>query len=53
MVNGEDAITDYLVNYLEADSELMGMTSGEVAPHASWGSNASPFVRLDRLEAST
>ena len=45
----EDALTSWLVDYLEADTTLMGMCNGSVAPEVIWDSNASPFVRVDRL----
>jgi hypothetical protein len=49
-VTGEDAITEYLVDYLESDSELMGMTNGPVSAEVVWGTQAGPLVRLDRLD---
>ena len=45
----EDALTEYLVEYLEADTTLMAMLNGEVAPEVFQDSTASPFVRIDRL----
>jgi hypothetical protein len=45
----EDAALDWLVNYLETDSELSGLVNG-VAPNAIWGTLASPFVRVDYLD---
>jgi hypothetical protein len=35
-VTGEDAITEYLVDYLEADSELSSLTNGPVSPEVIW-----------------
>jgi hypothetical protein len=49
-VTGEDAITEYLVAYLEADTTLMGMLNGPVAPEVIWGSELGPLVRIDRLD---
>lgn len=46
----EDALTSWLVDYLEADATLMGMCNGSVSPEVVWDSNASPFVRVDRLD---
>ena len=48
-MTGEDAITEYLVEYLEADSELMGMVSG-VWPEVISGTAGGPLVRVDRLD---
>jgi hypothetical protein len=48
----EDALTEWLVDYLSADSALMAMLNGEIAPEVVWDSNASPFVRVDRLDGS-
>ena len=48
----EDALQEYIVDYLSADATLMGMCNGEVAPEAIWGTNASPFVRIDRLDGA-
>jgi hypothetical protein len=49
-MTGEDAITEYLVDYLEADTELMGMMNGPVSPEVTWGTTAGPLVRVDRLD---
>lgn len=49
-MTGEDAITEYLVTYLEADTELMGMLNGDVSPEVIWGTEAGPLVRIDRLD---
>lgn len=49
-MTGEDALTDWLVSYLEADVTLRGMLNGDVAPEVTWNRNASPFVRVDRLD---
>jgi len=46
----EDALTEWIVDYLSSDSTLMGMLNGEIAPEVVWDSNASPFVRVDRLD---
>lgn len=46
----EDAATEWLVATLEADSTLDGLTTGLVAPEVVWGTNASPFIRIDRLD---
>jgi hypothetical protein len=46
----EDATTEWLVTYLEADATLSGMTEGPVAPEVIWGLSKSPFVRIDRLD---
>lgn len=46
----EDAITEWLVDYLEADTTLMAMLEGQVSPEVIWDTNASPFVRVDRLD---
>jgi hypothetical protein len=46
----EDALATWLVDYLEADDTLMGMLNGSVAPEVTWDRNASPFVRVDRLD---
>ena len=51
-MNGEDALTDWLVGYLEGDATLMGMLNGDIAPEATWGRNASPHVRVDRLDGA-
>lgn len=48
----EDAITEWLVSYLAADSALMALCNGDVTPEVTWDANAAPFVRVDRLEAS-
>ena len=48
----EDAITEWLVTYLAADSTLMGLCNGDVTPEVTWEANAAPFVRVDRLEAN-
>jgi hypothetical protein len=48
-LTGEDAITEYLVDYLESDDELMGMVSA-VHPEVIPGSSGGPFVRVDRLD---
>ena len=48
----EDALSDWLVSYLEADTALMSMCNGAVAPEVVWDSNASPFVRVDRLDGN-
>lgn len=48
----EDALTEWLVDYLSADTTLMAMLNGEIAPEAVWGTNASPFVRVDRLDGN-
>lgn len=45
----EDALTTWLVDYLEADTALMGMCNGAVAPEVFQDTTASPFVRVDRL----
>jgi hypothetical protein len=47
----EDLALDWLVGYLEADTTLSGLING-VVPEAVWGTLASPFVRIDRLEAN-
>ena len=51
MSNPEDLALTWIVDTLEADTTLTGMTNGDVAPEAIWSTNASPFVRVDRLEA--
>jgi hypothetical protein len=51
-VNEEDALTEYIVDYLSADTTLMAMLNGEIAPEVVWDSNASPFVRVDRLDGN-
>ena len=48
----EDAITEWLVAYLAADSALMGYCNGDVTPEVTWDANRAPFVRVDRLEAN-
>lgn len=48
----EDAITEWLVAYLAADSVLMGYCNGDVTPEVTWDANRAPFVRVDRLEAN-
>jgi hypothetical protein len=48
----EDALTSWLVDYLEADTTLMSLCNGAVSPEVVWDSNASPFVRLDRLDGN-
>ncbi len=50
MALSEDALTDWIVSTLEADATLMGMLNGDVAPEVTWDRNASPFVRVDRLD---
>lgn len=49
-MTGEDAITEYLVDYLEADATLSGLTNGEVAPEVFPATERGPFVRIDRLD---
>lgn len=49
-MTGEDAITEYLVEYLEADTELMGMLNGGVEPEVIAGTDRGPLVRVDRLD---
>jgi hypothetical protein len=49
-MTGEDAITEYLVDYLESDTELMGMLNGPVSPEVTWGTSGGPLVRVDRLD---
>jgi hypothetical protein len=49
-MTGEDAITEYLVDYLEADSELSSLTNGPVSPEVIWGTSSGPLVRIDRLD---
>jgi hypothetical protein len=49
-VTGEDAITEYLVDYLEADSELRNLTNGPVSPEVLERDVRGPLVRLDRLD---
>lgn len=51
-MTGEDAITEYLVSYLESDGTLMGMLNGDVSPEVFQDTTASPFVRVDRLDGS-
>lgn len=46
----EDEITNWLVSYLGSDSTLTGMLQGDIAPDVSWGTNRSPYVRVDRLD---
>ena len=46
----EDALTTWLVDYLEADTTLMAMLNGPIAPEVRWGTLASPFVKVDRLD---
>ena len=48
----EDALTEWLVDYLEDDSTLMSMLNGDVAPEVFQDSTASPFVRIDRLSGN-
>lgn len=53
----EDALTDWLIGYLEADTTLTAMLNGDghgntVAPEGKWGTAASPFIRIDRLDAN-
>ena len=48
-MNEQDGLTGHLVDYLEADTTLMGMVNA-VAPEAKWGTLASPFVRVDYLD---
>jgi hypothetical protein len=48
----EDALTTWLVDYLEADTTLMSMLNGQVCPEVDWTSEASPFVRVDRLDGN-
>ncbi len=48
----EDALTTWLVDYLEADTTLMSLLNGAVAPEVIWDTNASPFVRVDRLDGN-
>jgi hypothetical protein len=50
MSNEEDALTEWLVSYLEADTTLMALLNGGVAPEVFQGTTASPFVRVDRLD---
>jgi hypothetical protein len=49
MPNEQDLLQGWLVGYLEADSELMGLVNG-IAPEAVWGTLASPYVRVDYLD---
>lgn len=49
-MTGEDAITEYLVTYLEADATLMGMLNGGVEPEVIAGTDLGPLVRVDRLD---
>lgn len=56
-ITEEDALTDWIVSYLEADVTLTGMLNGDslgstVAPEGKWGTTASPFVRIDRLDGN-
>jgi hypothetical protein len=46
----EDEITSWLLSYLSSDSELSSLVNGEIAPDATWGTNRSPYVRIDRLD---
>jgi hypothetical protein len=39
-MNPEDVATQYLVDYLSADSTLMGMLEGDIAPEVKWGSSS-------------
>lgn len=48
----EDALTEWLISYLEADATLMSMLNGYVAAEAWQDSTNSPFVRLDRLDGN-
>lgn len=49
-MTGEDAITEYLVEYLEADATLMGMLNSGVEPEVIPGTDRGPMVRVDRLD---
>jgi hypothetical protein len=48
----EDALTDWLIDYLEADTTLMSYCNGLVSPDVVWETNVSPFVRVDRLDGT-
>jgi hypothetical protein len=48
----EDAITEWLISYLEADVTLMSYLNGYVAAEAWQDSTNSPFVRVDRLDGN-
>jgi len=50
-VNEEAAVADYLVDYLEADSTLMGMVNG-VWLRSTPTDVATPLVKIDRQDAS-
>lgn len=48
----EDALTDWIVDYLEADAALMALCNGLVSPEVFQDTTASPFVRVDRLDGN-
>lgn len=50
-MNEEIAAQNYLMELLEADDELSGMIGG-VAWRTSWSQLKSPFVKMDRQDAS-
>ena len=50
-MNEEAAVADYLVDYLEADSTLMGMVNG-VWLRSTPTDVATPLVKIDRQDAS-
>ena len=50
-MNPEDLVLTWLVERLENDTALSGMSNG-VAPEAVWGTLKAPFIRIDRLEAN-
>ena len=49
-MNEEAAVADYLVDYLEADAELMGMVNG-VWLRSTPSDVATPLVKIDRQDA--
>lgn len=52
MALSEDEITDWLVEYLSADSELTSMLNGYVAADVRGSQNPSPLVLVQRLDGS-
>lgn len=51
-MNPEDAVTDYLVNYLSADTTLMAMLEAPIQAQVFSERAASPFVRVEYLDGA-
>jgi len=51
-MNPEDAVTEYLVNYLSSDSTLMAMLESDIQTQVFSERTRAPFVRVEYLDGA-